>query len=174
VAESRNRGYLLICEPYPGLREALQLTLGGGYGLVFTGTPAEIPALLDRHPIRLVVWDLDQHDPDAFPKLLNDLDRPPEWHVSTQDCLAILRGIHDRYPKIPVLFLAHQFDDDFLATMFHAHPDVNIFQKPWSVEGLAEHIEITLRDRDAPATRVIIRLPIVDPPPPPPPDQEVS
>ena len=53
-------GKILICENYPGMQGVFTLALGSEYELLFVNDPTEIPLALRSHPVRLLIWDLDQ------------------------------------------------------------------------------------------------------------------
>jgi hypothetical protein len=61
LTEGKRSGPIVICESYPGMREAFQLMLGRQYQMVFAGEPGEIAPLLRNHgTARLLIWDLDR------------------------------------------------------------------------------------------------------------------
>ena len=62
MPESAPRKTVLICESYPGLRDAFELMLGKHYELLFLGNPTQITSLLEQRAVSLVIWHLDGSD----------------------------------------------------------------------------------------------------------------
>ncbi len=137
----------------------MKLTLGGGYELVFTDTPAEIHSLLNRHAFRLVVWDIDQHDPSAPLKFLSNLDQPLDLQVSLVDCLEMLQAIRRAHPQLPVVLLAGEFEYDFQAAIVPQCHSVSFLTKDRPLDQLAERIQIILGDKKSSIREWILRIP---------------
>ncbi len=151
--EKKLLGQVLICENYPGLREAFKLMLEDQYELVVAEDQAEIIPLVRRHPIRLVIWDVDRIE-GSLDKTLEavrngDDSYSPQRTIPAEEILAVLKAVRDAHPTLMFLLVAGEFDTDFMIEVIRKVGSVRFLSKPWSAEAVAEQIQVMLGDKKA-------------------------
>ena len=156
------QGPLLICEPDRAMQEALKVMLGDQYPLVFTNNPSMIPALLQRQPFRLLLWDLDQPDGSldgTFRAILAGepadvfTARPRSNHP-----LETLQAIRRAYPALEIALVAGEFEADFQAAAVQQGGVLGFITKPWNPDRVIEDIQILLGDKRDPIRRRILEI----------------
>lgn len=139
VEDRAKAGSILICEGYPGMREAFSLMLSGCYELRFVTEPGQIPTEFRRQPYRLVIWDMD----------------------STDGALETLKFIRRLAPDVKILLVSGEFDLDFQTNAIKECGGVRFETKPWaSTKALQERIQVILGDKESSIKRWELRVPI--------------
>lgn len=166
LTEGKVAGPLLICESYPGMREAFKLMLDRQYRLAFAEQPQEIVSLLRNHKaIRLLIWDLDRPT-GSFDETLKAIceDRPLELSCrATEDILATLRAVRRNHPELKILLVSGEFDVDFQLAVIQQCGLVSFFTKPWGpTAAVVEQIQVMLGDRKSSIRQWVLRMPITN------------
>lgn len=171
MSKIQPRGQLLICEAYPGLREAVKLLLearGGGYGLVFVEHPSEILPRLQRDAFRLLLWDLNAPT-GSLETTLNAIragDNPETLRktLSTDPSfvLGILKAVRHAAPALKTLLMAVQFDLDFQMAVVKQCGQVSFLPTPpgQSPMAIVEKIQIVLGDKKDSIWDRVVRVPL--------------
>ena len=162
MTEEKSLGQLLVCENYPGMREAFKLVLASQYQLIFADDPSQITTLLRLHQVRLVIWDLDRTNgslDETFDAIRAGNFEPS---LKTYDgALETLKRIRQTHPTLKILLIAGEFEYDFQIAAIQQCGDVRFLTKPWkSAAGVVEQIQIMLGDRESSIHRRILRVPI--------------
>lgn len=162
--EEKLLGQVLICESYPGLREAFKLMLGDHYELVFAEDPAEITPLVRRHPVRLVIWDVDRTE-GSLDKTLeavrnSDDSYSPQRTVPAEEILVVLKAIRNARPALMILLVASELDTDFKIAAIRQIGSIRFLSKPWSAEAVTEQIQVMLGDKKSSIRQWVLRVPI--------------
>ncbi len=132
-------GRLLICEDYPGMRDAFDLMLGDRYELAFVDSQEEIVPFLAQFPVRLVIWDLNRGG----------------------NPLQVLRRIRRIFPELRILLIAGEFEYDLQIAAIQQCGDVRFLTKPWkSTAGVLEQVQAMLGDRESSIHHRILRVSI--------------
>jgi len=166
LTEGKRSGPLVICESYPGLREAFKLMLDRQYRLVFAEQPHEIGSLLRAHKdTRLLIWDLDRPT-GSLDETLKAIceDRPLELpYRATDDILVTLKTIRRDHPELRILLVAGEFDVEFQIAAIQQCGLVNFLTKPWgSPAAVTEQIQVMLDDRKSSIRQWVLRVPLTN------------
>lgn len=167
LTEGKVAGPLLICESYPGMREAFKLMLGRQYRLVFAEQPHEIaPLLQNQKATRLLIWDLDRPT-GSLDETLKAIceDTPLElFYRSADEILATLKAVRRNSPALRILLVAGEFDYDFQIAAIQQCGLVSFLTKPWgSPPAVIEQIQVMLGDRKSSIRHHVLRIPISSP-----------
>ncbi|MBI5569061.1 MAG: hypothetical protein HY914_03865, partial [Desulfomonile tiedjei] len=114
MTEEKSLGQLLVCENYPGMREAFKLVLASQYQLIFADDPSQITTLLRLHPVRLVIWDLDRTHgslDETFGVIRAGNFEP--FLKAYDGALETLKRIRQTHPTLKILLIAGEFEYDF-------------------------------------------------------------
>ena len=154
-------GKILICESYPGMQGVFTLALGSEYELLFVSDPAEIPLALRRHPVRLLIWDLDQTSGSMQgvlkAVLADETLTPPAY----SKILETLKPIRQNCPDLKILLVAGSFGYAFQAAVIRECGLVAFLTKPWSSSaGVVERIQVLLGDKDSSVRKWTLRMPL--------------
>ena len=161
-------GQVLICENYPGLREAFKLVLGDHYDLVFAESQEEIIPLVRQRPVRLVIWDIDRME-DSLDKTFEavrngDAAYSPQRVIPTEEVLSVLKSVRGTHPDLPILLVAGEIDTNFQITAIQQVGSIRFLTKPWdSSVAVAEQIQVMLGDKKSSIRHWILRTPLAEP-----------
>lgn len=162
MTEEKSSGQLLVCEDYPGMREAFKLVLGNQYQLIFADDSSQIMALLHIHPVRLVIWDLDRANGSLDETF--DAIRAGNFESSLktyEGVLETLKAIRQAHPTLKILLISGEFEYDFQIAAIQQCGDVRFLTKPWkSATGVLEQVQVMLGDRENSIHHRILRVPI--------------
>ena len=164
MSREGRHGQLLICERDPALKKAFEVMLKDHYELIFAEDPAKIVPLLDRHPVRLVVWDLDRANgvlKEMLTTLLSSGSLDPLLEaVRPDNPLQPLRALRQAHPTLGLLLIASGFEYDFQADVIQHVGLVPFLAKPWkSPQEVVERIQVILGDRKSSVREWVMRMP---------------
>lgn len=169
VSESRELRQILICENYPGLREAFKLMFekpeGGGphYGLTFVEHSSQIVPLLAQHAFRLLIWDLDRatDSPEGTFKGIR-AGHLPELSLQSREIVATLDTIHTQYPTLKILLIAGDFEPDFQIAAFQ-HSAASFLTKSCKRPAeVVEKVQVLLGDKKSSIRSWILKVPFTN------------
>lgn len=156
-------GKILICESYPGMQGVFTLALGSEYELLLVNDPTEIPLVLRSHPVRLLIWDLDQTSGSVQGVLKTVLADGTLTPPAYSKILETLRTIRQNCPDLKILLVAGSFGYDFQVTVIRECGLVAFLTKPWGPSAdVVERIQILLNDKDSSVRKWTLRT-LLDP-----------
>ncbi len=155
----------MICESYPGMREAFKLMLGRQYQLAFAKQPHEITPLLRNHrTARLLIWDLD-HPTGSLDETLKAICEETPMGLpcrSADKILETLKAVRRDHPALKILLIAGEFECDFQIAAIQQGGLVSFLTKPWdSSAAVVEQIQVMLGDRKSSIREWRLRVPLL-------------
>jgi len=161
VEKEETGGKILICESYPGMQGVFTLALGSEYELLFVSDPAEIPLALRRHPVRLLIWDLDQTSGSMQGVLKAVLADEPLAPPAYSKILETLKTIRQSYPALKILLIAQEFNIDFQEDVIRSCGMASFRTKPFEdTKALAEQIKVIVGDKQSTIRSWVLRVPL--------------
>lgn len=159
---------ILVCETYPGMREAFALTLGEHYELDLAEDISEILPLLRQHPVRMLIWDIDPPT-GSLQEAFETISSGSPVAISAKesrvaDALETLKAIRLAHPDLNVLLISGEFDVDFQITAIRQAGLVGFETKPWkSAAYLLERVQVALGDKRSSIRSRVLRIPLQGP-----------